>query len=191
VENPSAGHATGHDGRMWSSPRGVRWGVCLALTVTVALGGCSSEPADGLHLPAGPVSSAEAPSRTVQALAVLHRWDRQRAAAYAAGDAVRLRRLYVPGSAVGAADVRLLRRYAERGLVVSGMRRQVLRVHVRRWSRDRLVLRVTDRLVGAVAVAGRRRTLLPSTTVHRWELRFVRSGRRWLVALVRPSDGRR
>jgi hypothetical protein len=120
----------------------------------------------------------------VGALDVLHRWDRARGSAYAVGSAASLRRLYVARSEAGAADLRLLRRYAARGLVVTGMRRQVLEAHVRRSTSRRLVLRVTDRLVGAVAVGSDGRRRLPSAGPHPWVLTFRRTGHRWLLERV-------
>ena len=72
-----------------------------------------------------------------------------------------LRRLYVAGSAAGRADVRLLRRYLARGLVVRQLRMQVFAFHVIRRDAGILRVRVTDRVAGGVAVAGRHRLRLP------------------------------
>lgn len=103
--------------------------------------------------PARSFPPAVRPAASMQdrALAVLDAWDVRRADAWATGDADRLAALYAEGSTAGAADVALLTRYAERGLVVRGMRMQVLGVRVLT-VRPRLVeVEVTDRLIGAVA----------------------------------------
>jgi hypothetical protein len=97
----------------------------------------------------------------VAAAEVLRGWDEQRAAAYAAGSVRRLRQLYVAGSVAARSDVRVLRGYRSRGLVVEGMRTQVLALRVVEQRPRRLRLEVTDRLAAAVAVGPGRRTELP------------------------------
>jgi hypothetical protein len=92
---------------------------------------------------------------------MLRAWDRSRARAYATASPARLRRLYVVGSAAGAADLRLLDAYRSRGLRVVGMRTQVLALAVLEARPDRWALRVTDRLARGVAVQGGRRLDLP------------------------------
>ncbi|MDP3894593.1 hypothetical protein, partial [Nocardioides sp.] len=71
--------------------------TALTALVLLLLLGCSADP------PAAPpraVATAHAePGRSPVAL--LHAWDRRRAAAWAAGDAAALRALYVPGSIAG------------------------------------------------------------------------------------------
>jgi hypothetical protein len=122
---------------------------------------------------------------------VLHAWDAARAAAYARGDRDALRRLYAPGSRAGRRDVRVLEAYVDRGLVVRGLRTQVLAVRVRAQEDRRVVLQVTDRVVGGRAVvhgrpAGRGVSLPydePSTRVVSLE----RSAARWRVVSVRDG----
>lgn len=129
--------------------------------------------------------------RAVGSLAVLRDWDRARAAAWAAGDPAALRDLYAPGSAAGRADVAMLRRWTARGLRVEGMAMQVLAVELRLRTERRLVLVVTDRLVGAVAVGpGGRRTGLPRDGATRRRLEFRRSAGDWLLAssVETPAD---
>lgn len=121
--------------------------------------------------------------RAVGSLAVLRDWDRARAAAWEAGDRAALRDLYAPGSAAGRADVAMLRRWTSRGLRVEGMTMQVLSVELRLRTGRRLVLVVTDRLVGAVAVGpGGRRTDLPRDGTSRRRLEFRRTGGAWRLA---------
>jgi hypothetical protein len=130
---------------------------------------------------------ATRPARPTSALAVLHAWDEQRAAAWSAGDAVALARLYTPRSSARAADVALLRRYAVRGLVVRGMRMQVLRARVLATRPRRLELEVTDRLAAAVAVrrgdpAAARWLPTDAATTRHLVLRRIRG--HWLMAEV-------
>jgi hypothetical protein len=111
---------------------------------------------------------------------VLAGWDAQRAAAWAAGDVRRLRSLYVPGSVAGERDAAMLRRWTGRGLVVTGMRVQVLSLQVVTRTRDRLVVDVVDRVVGAETTGVR----LPrdQPTAHRLVFRFVAG--QWVLAAV-------
>lgn len=130
-----------------------------------------------------------APSRIdASALQLLHSWDERRAAAYAAGSARALSDLYVPGSAAGRADLRVLRDYRARALRVAGMRMQVLAVSVLASRPGRRRLQVTDQLVGAVAVRGRRRLPLPRDRPSTRALTLMRgSDGRWRVADVTDS----
>jgi hypothetical protein len=123
--------------------------------------------------------------RRERAVGVLHEWDRRRAAAYAEGDATALRRLYVPGSTAGRADVRLLKGYVARGYVVTGMRMQLMAVRVVATSADRLRLRVTDRLSEAVAVTDTDRVRLPHDEASDRVIVLCRDAGGWRVAAVR------
>lgn len=124
------------------------------------------------------------------AAAVLHSWDRRRAAAYAAGDPAALRRLYARGSTAADADLRVLRGYLRRGLRVEAMRMQLLDVTVLDRSRGLLRLRCTDRLVGAVAVGAAGRQPLPRDRASTRVLTLVRDrGGAWRVRSVRPVSG--
>ncbi len=134
---------------------------------------------------AGPGAPASAPSRAeVSAVAVLRAWDERRAAAWAAGDPVALRRLYAAGSRTGAADRRMLAAYAGRGLVVTGMHTQVLAAQVRSADPDLLVLEVTDRLSGGQVDVGGARLVLPRDTASRHLVELVRERGRWVVSEV-------
>ena len=116
------------------------------------------------------------------ASAVLHGWDDRRAAAWASGDPAALRSLYAPGSPAGRADAAMLGKWHRRGLRVEGIRMQVLEVDVRRAEADRLVLVVTDRLVGAVAVGPGVRLPLPRDGFTTRRVVLVRTGGAWRVA---------
>jgi hypothetical protein len=117
----------------------------------------------------------------------LRAWDAQRSAAYAAGSVRMLRVLYVTGSRAGRADVRLLRAWTERGLRVEGLRTQLLGLRIVSQRQDRLVLRVTDRLVAGEAVGEAGRTPLPRDRADTRVLTLVRaSDGVWRVAEVRP-----
>ena len=117
---------------------------------------------------------------------MLARWERARSVAWARGSPGELRRLYLPESSAGQRDVRLLRRYADRGLRVEGLRTQVLAWSVVARQPDRLVLRVTDRLVGGVAVRanGSTRARLPVDRPTERLLTLVRREGRWLMTRV-------
>ena len=119
-----------------------------------------------------------------RALVVLRAWDERRAQAWAAGDVAALSRLYVTGSAAGAADVRLLQRYLRRDVTVPGIRMQVLRASVVVDRPRRVVVRVTERLASREARVGSRVVRLPhdSADVHVVDLRRV--GSSWRVAAV-------
>ena len=135
----------------------------------------------------GPAAAAVSAVRRLPERAVLARWDRARSAAWARGSPGQLRRLYLPGSSAGERDLQLLRRYADRGLRVEGLRVQVLAWSVVARRPDSLVLRVTDRVVGGVAVAsdGSTRARLPADRPTERRLTLVRREGRWLMSRVR------
>jgi hypothetical protein len=133
-------------------------------------------------LPAAPAAPARAPG------AVLAAWDERRAAAWARGDADALADLYAPGSRSGATDVRLLRAYARRGLRVEGLTTQVLGLRVVERSPRRLVLVVTDRLVGGSAVGGAAPVALPADRASTRRVVMAHLRGRWVVAEARDQD---
>ena len=123
----------------------------------------------------------------VPAADALRAWDEQRSAAYAAGSVRQLRQLYVAGSAAARSDLRVLRGYLARGLVVEGMRTQVLALRVVEQRPRRLRLDVTDRLDGAVAVGGEGRVPLPRDQPDRRAVTLqLGADGAWRVAAVRP-----
>lgn len=136
-----------------------------------------------LSKPPGSVGQSDPPVR------VLRKWDRLRARAYARGDAVALRRLYVRGSQAGVRDVRLLRSYVARGLVVTGMRMRLLSTDVVRAGPRTLVLAVRDRLVTAVASSRMEPSVqrpLPTDRPSTHVITFVRHPHHaWQVSHVR------
>jgi hypothetical protein len=154
-------------------------GVVVAVLLLV---GTAVWPHDETGSRAAPAADRTGP------IAVLRAWDRDRAAAWRAGDVRALQRLYVPGSRVGAADRAMLASYADRGLRVTGMRMQVAAVEVRRADDDRMALLVTDRLVGGKARGAETVVALP---VDRWSIRrvvLVRTGGRWRVTRVTGQE---
>ena len=130
-----------------------------------------------------------APTESSATLA-LRTWDERRAAAYAAGSVGELRNLYVAGSAVGAADVRLLRQYVERGLVIEGMQMQVLALDVLKETGSVLRVRVTDRLVGAAARGATGVLPLPQDSPSTRVVTLSAADGAWRVASVRPERRR-
>jgi hypothetical protein len=150
------------------------WLLAIVLTVApvavaVLGGGSAHEPV----LAAVPRSGG--PDQPARALAVLHRWDRRRSAAWAHSDARALGHLYLPGSRAGQRDVSELERWRHRGLRVVGLRQQVSSARVARDGRDTLVMVVTERTVDGVAVGRSRRTTLPvgGWATHRIRLRRI------------------
>lgn len=113
--------------------------------------------------PARPASAEVAGGQLRRAVAVLHAWDERREAAWRATDPEALRALYVPGSRAGAADLRLLRAYVARGLVVRRIETQVFAVEVLRAEGRILRLRVLDRVAGGDLVDGGRSRSLGTT----------------------------
>jgi hypothetical protein len=125
-----------------------------------------------------------------RAVRVLREWDARRSAALAAGDTAALRRLYVDASPLARQDVRVLRRYQERGVRLTSVSQQVASVRVRVSGRRVVEVGVVERL----AVAGVRpvgsgaepRTLATTRYVRR-ELRFVRSAGGWRLSSARAA----
>jgi hypothetical protein len=137
-------------------------------------------PAGTAQATAPPTAAAELPAVTV-----LRRWDEKRARAYADGSVDALRELYRPGSDAGRDDVRLLRDYRDRGYRVVGMRMQLLAVDVLEHRAGLWRLRVTDRLVDAVAVGHEQRIRLPHDRASTRVLTLVRYRGDWRVGAVR------
>lgn len=166
----------------------------VALAVTqLARGALGPEPAVAAAETSAPETAAPATTaavatpEAVAGVAVLREWDEARAAAWAAGDEHALRELYVPGSRAGEEDVAMLRRWVARGLRVEGMQTQVLSVDLLERSESRLVLRVTDRLAGAVAVrdSDGDEWSLPRDRASTQRMVFRRTPEGWLLASVR------
>ena len=124
----------------------------------------------------------------VAGLAVLRAWDARRARAWSRSDEDGLRALYVPGSAARRADVRLLRDYRDRGLVVRRLVTQVFAVAVRHRGPEVLRLRVFDRVAGGEVVRRGRTEPLGSTRPVTREVVFRRVDATWRVAEVSGSE---
>ncbi len=159
-----------------------------SLRVVVALGVVAGLVAVGVlqtRIGTEPAPAPMAAPARSEALEVLHGWDAARSRAWAAGDVAALRRLYVAGSAAGRADVRLLRRYLARGLVVRHLTMQVFAVRVLRHEPGRLRVMVTDRLAGGVAVSEGHRVPLPRDRATTRTITIRRAGGVWRVETVR------
>lgn len=133
------------------------------------------------------VSTGLGASAAPDPMAVLHAWDVRRARAWARGDRQALRELYVPGSTAGRRDVAMLAAWHERGLRVRGMRMQLLAAQVRARSAGRLVVVVTDRLAGGVAVGPATRLPLPRDAASTRTVVLRRVAGEWRVAEVREG----
>jgi hypothetical protein len=179
--------------------------VCLCLAVAggvTLLGGGgqltrpATSPATGVPavLDPSPVTAPARSRRAVHAVGVLEEWDRSRAAAYSSGDVAALRRLYARGATVGRNDVRVLRDYVERGLVVRDLALQRSEVDVLASSDRRLRVALLERLAAATVVAADGEASLPADRLERRVVTLVRRGQRWQVAAVapvtRPGAGR-
>jgi hypothetical protein len=163
-------------------------GVVLVLDVRAGpAAGPATAPATGPATGAT-ASSAAAVVRVGRGARLLDEWDEDRAAAFARGDERALRSLYVRGSRAGRRDVRVLEAYARRGLVVRGLHTQVLALRVRSRDDHRVVLQVTDRVVGARAVsrhAPHRGVPLPQDAPSTRVVTLEHSGGGWRVVSVR------
>lgn len=151
--------------------------VVLTLAVTVWRGGSpstSAEPSPLTAVASGPAS-------------ILADWDERRSAAWADGDPEALRDLYAQGSRAGDADVRLLRRYGDRGLRVTGLRTQVLSLAVLTRDDERLSVMVTDRIVGGRASGDGETVPLPADRATTRRIDLVKVGEQWLVDEVRDQ----
>ena len=122
-----------------------------------------------------------------RASAVLHAWDARRSSAYARGDPAALRRLYVPGSRAGARDLRVLRAYVARGLVVRGVRTQLLSLEVLDARDGALRVGVTDRRVGGRAVGRSVRAPLPRDAPSSTVVELLRHSGGWRVGAVQDA----
>lgn len=167
-----------------------------ALLLVLVLTGCAT-PAPRVAAPSPPArpftaAVARAPGAEPRAVRLLRTWDERRADAWATGSPARLRDLYLPSSGAGRADVRRLRAYRARGLVVRGMTTQLLAVRVLRSAGGVLRLAVTDRLARAVAARpdGTAALVLPRGSARQHTVTLVRSRSGWRVGEV-SGPGRR
>ncbi len=160
------------------------------LLVAAVLAACAAAKAPTAPALVEPVdtAAAQAPAGPPP-VEVLREWDAQRAKAWARGDESLLRSLYTRGSEAGRHDGAMLRAWLERGLVVQGLRTQLLTVRELARTRSTWTLQVTDRLVGGVAVGPGVRRPLPrdGATTRTLRLRLVDDT--WLVASVQPTSG--
>ena len=151
----------------------------LALTLTVVAVATAATLVRREPARPGTTSVAAQPVGS-RALRVLHRWDRRRARAWSLGSVDRLGALYDRRSEPGAADRAMLAAYRSRGLRVISMRRQTLSVEELRATGRWLTVRVTDRLVSAVAVGNGARRRLPQDSFETQTLTFRRTSRGWI-----------
>jgi hypothetical protein len=130
------------------------------------------------------VSPGSPPTR-IRAVSVFDSWDRRRAHAWGHQDARALAALYSPTSPAGRRDVDHLRRWAARGLRVTGLRHQVASFYVRRRTPALLVAVATTRLLAPVAHAGRRSVSLPVGGWHAQVVTWRRTRAGWVVTRTR------
>jgi len=166
----------------------------LLAGVVVAV--CTACAAPAAETPARPsldeaarttATSAPGGPSLIEPVEILRAWDAGRARAWARGDLHLLRALYTPGSVAGRHDRAMLRAWTARGLVVRGLRTQLLSVRPLAHTRSSWTLVVTDRLVGGVAVGAGVRRPLPRDQATTRTVRLVRVRGRWRVAAVWSS----
>ena len=126
-------------------------------------------------------------SDLADSLEVLHAWDARRARAWAGADPSALRSLYVRGSAAGRADVRLLRAYEQRGVVVRHLVTQVFAVRVQHRDAETLRLTVFDRVAGGQVVHAGQKTPMRSSRPVTRTVTFRRVWGSWRVGGVSRS----
>lgn len=172
----------------------------LAVMVVVALMGAvlvaamlvaDREPTRGATAGSAPSAVASEGSMTSSPdpAAVLRSWDAARSRAWAAGDVSGLRELYVEDSAAGARDAAMLTMWADRGLRIEGLGTQLLAVEELRRTPSVLVVRVTDRMVGGVAVGSDVRIRLPVDAASIRVITLRRNDQeRWRVSSVRLAS---
>lgn len=165
------------------------WAALLAAAVTLGLVTVATAGQHAVRREAGEVSASPPVTQVTRARAVLRTWDRRRAAAWAHADPQALARLYLPTSAAGRRDRRMLSAYRDRGLRVTGMTRQVMRLRVSVVTPRRLEVVVTDRLVDARVVGARVRSAVPDSHLATRRIRLVRVAGPWQVAEVTAVGG--
>jgi hypothetical protein len=144
-------------------------------------------PAVPAAQPVPEARSASTRSELVEALEVLHEWDVRRARAWARADPDALRALYVRGSGAGRADVRMLRAYRARGLVVRRLVTQVFSFRVLHCDRTALRVRVFDRVAGGEVLDHGDAEPLRSSPPATRTITFRRGAGEWRVAEVSDS----
>lgn len=159
--------------------------LSLALLLSVQLGPVGPTPAAAVVRvpPAAPSPRFD----LVASLEVLRGWDDHRAQAWSDTDGAALRSLYLPGSAVGRADVRLLRAYQTRGIVVRRLVTQVFAVEVQHRDATTLRVRVFDRVAGGELLRDGRVAPLRSSRPVTRTVELRREGSGWQVAEVSGS----
>jgi hypothetical protein len=174
------------DNRLSSPFRPQAEGVHLLLVLLSALS-LSQPPAVERALSGERASSVERSRDLLAASAVLHAWDARRESAWASSDPAALRALYVPGSRAALRDVRLLREYDERRLVVRRLVTQVFELEVLHMDLRHLRLRVVDRVAGGWVGGRPLGTTRPAARL----IGFRRAGSSWQVVSVTEPGPRR
>lgn len=175
----------------WTTPVLRLASIGIAALAAAVMLGALGDP-DGDRSPASDAAEAPSAARSapgVDPVAVLREWDRRRADAYARADAAALATLYTATSAAGRADLAVLGQYADRGLTVQGVQMQLIEVETVRTTPDRLVLDVTDRVRGAVAIGEGTRVPLPGDLPSTRRLTFEQADGGWRISRVLPRPG--
>ncbi len=199
-----------HASSLRPSPMPASAVLCLAVLVTAACGGRADPAAHPVSTPAPTVGATVAASAGEPAAAasaesarrvlpsggdgrrwerVLDRLDRLRSRAFRSLRPRLLRQVYLSGSAVLRHERAVLEAYCDRGVRLRGVR--LLRTELRVMSavRDRLTVRVVERLGSTRAVVGSQRVRLPVDAPTSRRLHLVRGVAGWRIAAVRRVSG--
>lgn len=185
-------------GRSLVSRSLVRAAVSALLVVTLAA--CTSPAPRGSNPPErAPVvregaatdrltSSPDPAARARRGLRLLSVWDARRSEAFAGRDRAALAELYTPGAGLLAQDLALLRAYDRRGLRVVDLTTQVREVVVLASGRNRVRLRVSERLAGVrFRTADDRYRRVPGSAYATRVLTLQRGGPGWRISSVTPG----
>jgi len=167
--------------------------LAVVAVCAIALPGCSV-PAPALETAPAVATFGATVAPTGAALTshwagVLTRLDRRRALAYASADPRSLRSVYAPASTVLRRDRAMLRAYSERAISLSGVRLDLLAVHLIDRGSHRVRLRVVDQLRRPIAHAPEATMRLPQDQPTRWLIGLRRNADGWRIATVRRSQG--
>ncbi len=120
---------------------------------------------------------------------VLARLDRLRSRAFERLRPALLQRVYVSGSALLRRERAVLDDYRDRGVRLLGVRLRSTELRVVSFGRNRVTVRVVERLGPTRAVVGSRRVRLPVDAPTSRVLRLMRGGAGWRIAAARRVAG--
>jgi hypothetical protein len=120
---------------------------------------------------------------------VLARLDRLRSRAFQRLRPALLQRVYLSGSALLRRERAVLDDYRDRGVRLLGVRLRSTELRVVSFGRNRVTVRVVERLGPTRALVGSRRVRLPVDAPTSRVLRLMRGGAGWRIAAARRVAG--